>query len=214
MSFRQLLSPILRRLGVSNSTSNNGQRIVARDLNIQTETTKKLKASPQVNQSSSFDEIRSEELDIPTSTTKRIPTTTECTSSQECTTFVSFSKQKTESTESTNNFRKGSSYEDVTEANIHMKNHLTGKNGKNNPTNNNSIKETKSNDELFVMTTKQFNKTTTKYSNDDETSKGQNKRDSENSATTPKSILPSLTASTNYPGIMFIYEVFFVVNES
>jgi len=85
MSLRQLLSPILRRFGVSNSISSS-QRFVQRDIGVQ--------SNHQVNRSSSFDEIRTQEFEIKTNsndiTTKGIPRSVEHTSSQEPSPLAAF----------------------------------------------------------------------------------------------------------------------------
>ena len=202
MSLRQLLSPILRRFGVSNSISSS-QRFVQRDIGVQ--------SNHQVNRSSSFDEIRTQEFEIKTNsndiTTKRIPRSVEHTSSQEPSPLAAFAtKNENNTNEPERNFGKNSkSYENISlsKTNTHLSDPLTLKNGNNFSTatsNNNSITESKSNDELFVMTTKQFNeekykattpKVTTKSCDDVDASKGQHKKDA------TESIVP---ASHTYPG--------------
>ena len=213
MSLRQLLSPILRRFGVSSSTS-NGQRIVRRD--IQSDTTNNLKAAhQQANRSQSFDDIRTEDLDIKSVSNETnynaIPTSLEHTSAQVPTSFSVFStERRNDLKESTRNFGNSSkSYENVRQAecNIHITNPLTVKNGNSSPTttNNNSIKESKSNDELFVMTTtEQFNKTSfTNNCDDFQASKGHVQTDFTNDTNRTKSMLSTMNESTKYPGMNF-----------
>jgi len=212
MSLRQLLSPILRRFGVSSSTS-NGHRIVRRD--IQSNTTNNLKATyQQVNRSQSFDDIRTEELDIKSvsndTNSKAIPKSLEHTSAQVPTSFSVFSTERRNNLEeSTRNFEKSSkSYENVRQAecNIHITNPLTVKNGNSSPTttNNNTIKESKSNNELLVMTTaEQFNKTSITNNCDDfQASKGHVQTDFTNDTNRTKSMLSTMNESTNYPEVV------------
>ena len=216
MSLRQLLSPILRRFGVSGSTSHS-QRMVRRE--IQTSTTNNLKANDhQSNRSKSFDDIRVEDLKIQTASNETNTNTTpvEYVSSHVPTTLsLITNEQKDNLKESTRNFGKSTkSYENVSQAecSVHITNPLTVKNGNSSPTttNNNSIKESKSNDELFVMTsTEQFNKTSfTNNCDDFEASKGHVHKEFTNDMNRTKSMLPSMAASTNYPGMSSLYDLY------
>ena len=140
MSFRHLLSPILRRFGVSGSTTNTQQLIMTKEAGIQTNI-KKLKPNQGARSTSivSSDEIHADEAEMPS--TKLSSSSTDILT-QECG-RITLRKCKNSTVESTNNIKRDSSC-DVTVD--------TARKQGNSTKNNKSIKNSTSSDELSVTT--------------------------------------------------------------
>ena len=159
MSFRHLLSPILRRFGVSGSTTNS-QRMMTRDISVQTnsksikETNKEIKS----NSIASFDETH---VDDQKMSSTMIPTTDILTQQVEP---VSSHECENNATKSTNIRRGSISVDDLT------KNKSSSVSNASSTTNNNSIKESKSTDELYTTTIKHHFENTSELQKDNKNS--------------------------------------------
>ena len=176
MSFRHLLSPILRRFGVSGSTANS-QRMVTRDISVQTNRKSiKTNKEAQSNSTASFDEIHVEDKKMPSTT---IPTTDILTQQLEP---VSIHECQNNATKSTDIRRDSISVDGLS------KNKGNSTNNASSTTNNNSIKESKSTDEIYTITIKQ------RFENTSELEKNQCNDTKDSSS--PKNVTPSIEVST------------------